>query len=788
MAPVPYRAGPRPRALAAAGAATKAVRTAAVLLLVMAAALVPGRIDPAAATEAETDVEPDYVKVGYFVSSDANRCFSPGLVTAIRYFSTQLAARINDKGGIAGKRVDLVFYDDFEQAEAAVATVGAAIDDPRMLAMIGVPSSTRGQAIFSALGNRIRRQAIPFITEISLDSLFRDAPNVFTMASSVGNELDVVRKVISDDGYQRPVFVGLGEDLYSKALGDGLADAASGPRLAAQLDAPVRDYKLDEEAAASMAADIAGRDPDLILLAIHSGPSSTLIKKLAEAGVSAPIFVLLGRVQNIANVIGVNGYGGAMMEIAREGVPNVYSERLRQRIWHSPGDTWVFPDVANADTAGWKDGTCDNRGEVAARQVFDAANKRAVGRGTQYRDMLQLIAEAARTAPKYATMAELRRHVGEELRGFVEGRRVLKGLWQDWTFTRDRTAAGDNLVLEKPAGEEVIALAPMQHRRINGSLQRSPTVYTSIDLISLSRIDTNDRSFDAQFYLSMRSPDRTIGIDSIEFTNAYRSPTASGHLVTTHEINDGLSVSDFPSGVKLYKVSGKFEFEPELGDYPFDTQRLSVSFQPASAAHPFLIQPAAATGDLADVPVDGWQLKDRYVGSDQDIVPTLGTALGEKRIVPFYKFNATWVVKRHAVDYYLRVVVPLAFILLVTYFSVYLPHARFDSIMAIQVTALLSSIALYLALPKVDSDQATFSDKLFMLTYAGVSLMIGLSILKDNMRKTPHRPIIWSVVFLQLIAFPIATVVFVMYLLPASKGEAGQISSDFAAVWQSIFG
>ena len=40
--------------------------------------------------------------------------------------------------------------------------------------------------------------------------------------------------------------------------------------------------------------------------------------------------------------------------------------------------------------------------------------------------------------------------------------------------------------------------------------------------------------------------------------------------------------------------------------------------------------------------------------------------------------------------------------------------------------ALLSGIALYLALPKVETDQATLSDTISMVTYAAVSLMIGL--------------------------------------------------------------
>ena len=102
------------------------------------------------------------------------------------------------------------------------------------------------------------------------------------------------------------------------------------------------------------------------------------------------------------------------------------------------------------------------------------------------------------------------------------------------------------------------------------------------------------------------------------------------------------------------------------------------------------------------------------------------------------------------------------------------------------MTALLSSIALYLALPKVDSDQATFSDKIFMMTYAAVSLMIGLAIVKDNLRKV--KPFVWSVSVLQWIVFPVATVAFIMYLLPSTKGDAAHVADTLSTAWRAIFG
>jgi hypothetical protein len=176
-----------------------------------------------------------------------------------------------------------------------------------------------------------------------------------------------------------------------------------------------------------------------------------------------------------------------------------------------------------------------------------------------------------------------------------------------------------------------------------------------------------------------------------------------------------------------------------------------------------------------DLYIDGWRLVDSYVGADQDIIPTIGQSLSERRIVPFYKFNATWVAERLAFDYYTRVIIPLGFILLVTYFSVYLPHARFDSTMGIQVTALLSAIALYLALPKVETDQATLSDTIFMVTYAAVSLMIGLSILKDNLTTRSAKASAWIVSSLQKVLFPIAVVAVLALTLadePSFASEA----------------
>jgi hypothetical protein len=200
-------------------------------------------------------------------------------------------------------------------ADRTTANVAKALQDPATIAMLGVPSSTRGRKVFEKLGDHIRNVAIPFITEMSLDEIFADAPNVFTMASSVGNELEVVRRMIASGGYARPVFVGLDDDLYSFTLEEGIASGQPAP--VGRFRVPVRDYQLAADVARETAGRIAELSPDLIVLSIHSGPTARMLNDLTRLGVNAPVLILLGRVASVTRNLEPAGYGGAISQIAR---------------------------------------------------------------------------------------------------------------------------------------------------------------------------------------------------------------------------------------------------------------------------------------------------------------------------------------------------------------------------------------------------------------------------------------------------------------------------------------
>ena len=330
----------------------------------------------------------------------------------------------------------------------------------------------------------------------------------------------------------------------------------------------------------------------------------------------------------------------------------------------NPND-WIFEGGKNPGAPGWKSGECKPRDDDIPLNALDAANMRALATGTQYADIVGLIAAAARSADPTIELPDLRALIVRQLgTTYASGRGTFKGTFNNWSFQpASRAAARTPLIVMLPNGLGRTQLAPMQfvHLR-NQNLRRIDTLYADIDLISAERIDDNEKTFFASFYLSMN--DRGgASIDQIEFSNAYLEPGSNDRQITVRVIHDGGNSEAFPNHMKIYQVTGKFLFEPQLTNYPFDTQRFSIDLQPKHGNAPFIVQPPPTNLRDRSVTVDGWEPVDQYVGYDEDFVRTVDAQTLEPSVVPFYKASFVWLMKRQTTDYFLRVVVPLGFIL-----------------------------------------------------------------------------------------------------------------------------
>jgi hypothetical protein len=707
------------------------------------------------------------IEIAVFVSSRKDVCYDPGDATAVERLTTAEQNRINASGGILGRQLRVKILDDQRTPARTAANLKDALANPNTVAMIGLAFSDGATAAFKDLGAEIDAKAIPFLSDITITSLFENHASVFTMRPSQDDErVPVMAAFMRSSRFERPAFIGLRDQAFSSGLGDGL-HSSEDIKLIADHRLSLVDNKLDPAGIAQVVADLKAKDADLAVIAVGNQRIPPLLTAMAAAGVMAPILVT-GRIETIVE----NGeYPGDIYQLAWEDLPHLFSDRLRQRVIRNGLDNWMFEGAKIAEAPGWSNGSCKARSDDK-RDIFSSRNMRAIGRGTQYADMIGLVAETLRTADPKGDVGKFREHVLKTITtSYAAGRGAFRGSFENWSFRPfSRTADRTPFIIMRPRGLGSSQLAPVQFARLKADkLRPVDTLYVDIDLIRIARVDENDKSFFAEFYLSMRG--RNASLQDIDLANSFIDPKTNDRQVSVRTLHDGSASELYPDQMKIYRVAGRFMFEPRLANYPFDTQRFAIDIRPKSGDKLFIVQPPPMSMRDKDVATDGWDPLDQYVGYDEDVMPTIDAWSLNQSVVPFYKASFAWLMKRQATDYYLRVVVPLAFILIVAYLSIFIPQTHFEAIVTIQVTALLSAVALYLSLPKIDSDGTTVSDRLFIFMYMAVSVMVDLSIFRIT-RPVARRPWLGKILAaLYVILIPALVTGMGLYLYRASLGH-----------------
>lgn len=738
--------------------ATLVLSTFAASLMFLATAEPAGSVEEAVAASG-----PPF-NIPVFVSSRTDACYDPGDVAAIKSMAADQQDLINRRGGVSGRPVQVIVHDDVRDQKKLIDNMRAALADPRTLAMVGLSGSTRAKPAFAALGNDIKASGIPFISDISDNNIFEPYPNVFTTRASLDDDsIPVIATFTRQLSFSRAAFVGLRDTAVMDVFSAGLK-SQSGTAFVADIRLSHKDFKITPEEIATAITDLRKQQPDLIFLYVGAANLEEFLTQSIAAGLTPALFS--GSPVDPASQA-ASKYQNAIYYLDWDSPPEVINNRLRRLISPANAHTWMFEGRKNAAAPGWTNGECKPQAEPEFPDPLNSKNLRAIVRGGQYTDMIALVAAAARTGARTTDLASLRARVLKALSNtYRTGHGSFKGAFENWSFVAGRrTAARDPFVVILPQQLGRTQLAPAQFVRTkDGSLRQMQTFYLDVDLIKAHRIDENEKTFFAEFYLSVRD-NEGVALDKIDFANAYLDTQANGgRQISIEVIHPGGRSVAYPETMKIYKISGRFLFEPELGDYPFDTQRFSIDIQPKTGETPFIVQ--APPPELRDnmVVTDGWDAKEQYVGYERDFVPVVDAYTLQPSAVPFYKASFVWVMQRHTTDYLLRVAIPLAFILFVAYFSVFIPPSHFEAIVTIQVTALLAAVALYLSLPKLGSDTATFSDRAFVFAYMVVSLMIGISILRVSPIATAFAGSERVLRLAHIFAVPILCVVAVLYV------------------------
>lgn len=729
-------------------------------VLAAVTAVIQGARDAQAQDEALAASGPP-VSIALLVDSSTRRCYDSGTIAAIRRLAGLQEEKINARGGINGRPLRLTVLDGKRDTDQTVENVRAALDLPDLLAMIGLTSSTRGEKVFATLGDRIKDSGVPFISHISVFDIFAKLPNVFsTRPSQEAERVPVMAAFAAEIGFQRVAFLGRDGATFIRAIGDGLKRSKIADRIVADhrigRTGRGRYARLDAPALDAAIADMKAKGSDLVVLAVGTFASNDVIEKFAAAQFT-PAIMLVGNISQLSGQMTTN-YPNAIYQLDWDSVPEVEQDSVRNVVTRSNPEDWLFEGAKNSDAPGWEDGSCDPDYEP---EPSSATNLRAIGDGAQFADMVALVAEAASQTEPRAEMAAMHKAVLRALgETYAAGRGAFKGRFENWSFFADvRTRSQTPFVIILPQMLGRTQLAPIQFVRTReGTLRRIDTLYLDVDMLRTYAIDNDARSFYADFFLSMRASDR-IGLKDVKFTNAFIDPRTNGPHLAIETIYGGGPSDAYPPSMRIYRISGRFRFNPDFADFPFDSQQFSIDIQPRSGDKQFIVQPPPLGLRDPALIVDNWDVASQYVSYTSEFLPVVNAFTHEPSIVPFYQTRFVWQMTREANDYYLRVLIPLAFILIVAYLSVFIPQSHLEAIITLQVTALLAAVALYLSLPQVDSDAATVSDRIFVLDYMMVSLMILISILRINVRAREWPRVNASLIIAHAVMIPLLVLV-----------------------------
>jgi branched-chain amino acid transport system substrate-binding protein len=286
----------------------------------------------------------------------------------------------------------------------------------------------------------------------------------------------------------------------------------------------------------------------------------------------------------------------------------------------------------------------------------------------------------------------------------------------------------------------------------NHFMYKTNVVYSGIDIHEISNIDPRKGTFSADFYLWFRHRG-PLDYGKIEFLNAGEDIHLDDAIMKMEMGNISYSA---------FRIKADFQEAFTFRDYPFDSQTLRIRFRHKILdSNRFLFvadhigmqheggkKPVKSLEEYSLLdPVGEWQLKDLLVYTD---ISATESTRGNPRMfhtnadtdISYSRFNVVIEIKRNAKNYVLNNLIPLFIIILLGYAMLFVsPQGPpFVARMNLGVTALLTAIVLSMkaANQLPDIGYLVAIDYIYFTTYALIlsGIVISIAVLLANLQ---HR-------------------------------------------------
>lgn len=474
--------------------------------------------------------------------------------------STNLkAAQINASGGINGRMIEVVAYDDQNSTEMATKVALEIATQSQAILVIG--HRTSGASIAAA--PIYMEHGIAAITgTATADSLTVNNPWYFRATYNDSLQAEFIANYISSIlGYRTATLIAT-DDAYGQSLRDAFRSSSENLRMEIthqyDVDATSPDIDLDM---ADIVSELSSMpDSGMVFLAMNAANAAHFVREMRNSGFALPVFgadsinqqfpdyfepdpILKTRPGDFTDQI----YATTSMiwDVANEAAINFRNEYDRDYGVQPDSGSALYYDAAGISFDALSSLDAQNTDLAAqrsgVRDYFASINKRDVAfNGITGKIFFDAAGNAKKTVP-----------VGIfELEEFISAPVQLQAV--------ENPVMVPNFSAKLESGEIV--------PQADGYMFATQIVYFGVDLNEVGNLNTSTGNYDLDFYIWLRYRGN-LDLSKIEFSNAV-TPVSLRNPIWARE-RSGMNILTF-------KVRGTFHGEFQFADYPFDRQQITL--------------------------------------------------------------------------------------------------------------------------------------------------------------------------------------------------------------------
>jgi hypothetical protein len=556
--------------------------------------------------------------------------------------------------------------------------------DDQILAVI---DNTWGKHI-QAVATEIRNKNIPVIA-INADRQEIDFGNNVLFLGHEDTVPQTLAAFVAQALGDLPVLL-IAEDDYrlSRVFADELARVGAPPDRV--LSVPSANFESTRWSSlqAELTRELSGATPPLVVLSMHRYWGNEIIRFLDTSFRGVTVLVSPSAISSEMGTFGDNDHGNRLIVMTRPA--DTLSKRVRTDIESFERD---YPEYFAGNRY---NKPLFVRRSLDAVSILDAA----------------ISWQARGKKPEEVTRTDLLSYFRGLADGFLD-------------IGHDLLAFDSNLMLLKESQFEVheAGLVQSYQDQLNSRLEVIPNIQFGLDILNISDIDPGQGTFHAEFYYWLRMKKTDSDLERpIHFRNLRRREEQS--LLLEREENGFL--------YRLYKISGEFQADFDLRDFPLDEQELVLQLDLVhdtdSVRVSFDREGFEASRNRAEgFKIRAWKILDYYTTVDNDVASSLRGADPMRPNVPqkFQSVNVRLRVQRRPLGPFVTFILPLAMIGLAGISVLQLRDVSFRNIGEVCVVIFLSIVTYSIAFAefKPESSVLTKADMLFYATFLAVLLV-----------------------------------------------------------------